>query len=71
MRIAKKVLKKAKQNQIIIMRLVSTTGRTYSTIMRWLNNNDEMLTTADCLLIFCEELQLSQDEVLENVKVKA
>lgn len=70
MKIAKKYLKLAKTNQLVIARLIKENSCSYSTAMRWLTNNCENLTTALNLKILCEELNVSQEEILDNKLIK-
>jgi hypothetical protein len=68
MGIKRRVIKLIKKKPVLIAQLVVASGKSYPTIQRWLDNNDESLTTAACLKVICESLELSQDEVLEIVK---
>lgn len=47
-------------------RLFNEMGITMSTIYRWLDKNDIMLTTAKALTIIIEETGLTQEEILEK-----
>lgn len=38
-------------------------GKTHTTIQRWVVENDAMLTTADSILIFKSELQLTEEDL--------
>lgn len=60
-----KYRERAKNNKTIIARLVTENDKSYPTIMRWFEENSEMLTTAKSLKIICEELKQSQNEILE------
>lgn len=66
MKIAKKVLKQAKNNKEIITRLIVENKKSYPTIMRWFDKNDEKLTNATSLNIICDGLSISQSEALEK-----
>lgn len=67
MRLTKKTIRQIKMSTVIVAKLVQASGKSYPTIMRWLDENDVMLTTAACLQVICEELKVTQDEVLEKV----
>jgi hypothetical protein len=66
LRIQKDVLEKAKKSKGLIGRLIIETGKSYPTVMRWFDINSEMLTTASSLKVFCEELNLTQSEILTH-----
>lgn len=67
MKLTKKVIRMVKMDTLIIANLVHASGKSYPTIMRWLDENHEMLTTAACLNVICEALKMSQEEVLDKV----
>lgn len=68
MRIARNILKIARKNNVLVARLVQETGKSYPTVLRWFDNNSEMLTTASALKVICEELNMTQEQVLEKQK---
>jgi len=60
----KAVLRKVKGNQQIVAKIITATGKSYPTVMRWLEQNSQLLTQVACLNVICEELKLKQSEVL-------
>jgi hypothetical protein len=40
-------------------------------VQRWIDNNDEILTTAKNLSIICQHLDVDQSEILEDEKAAA
>lgn len=58
------VLKQVKGNTDIVSKIISATGKSYPTVMRWLTDNSTLLTQAACLNVICSELNLKQSEVL-------
>lgn len=66
-RIKKKVLEKL-ANDEMIFKLIAGTGKSYSTIYRWVRENHENLTNAAALKVIREELNLTDDQILEETK---
>lgn len=58
------VLKRIKGNQDLTFKLINETGKSFSTIYRWINTNSDRLTQAGALSVICKELGLTQDQVL-------
>lgn len=71
MRIKKEVLKQISDNAGIRGRICAATGKSYPTIQRWVEDNDEGLTLASALEVIREELGLTNDEILEREKSAA
>lgn len=65
--IKSKYLKKIKDDQIGKAKLQIALGKSYSTIERYINDNDIMLTTAAALNVLKEVLNVSEDELLEKI----
>ena len=63
------VLKRLAGDINLICQLCVAVDKSYSTITRWIKNNDERLTTASCLDVICHGLDLSREEVLETSKL--
>lgn len=62
--LTKKAKKILSDSQAIQGRLADAFGRSFISIQRWIEANDEMLTTAKALQIIREETGLSDDEIL-------
>lgn len=60
----KSVLKRIKGDTQIVADIIRATGKSYPTVMRWLDENSELLTTAKALKAICEGLQITQEEAL-------
>lgn len=60
----KEVLKQVKGNTQIVADIIQATKKSYPTVMRWLDENSEMLTTAKCLTVICTSLSITQEEAL-------
>lgn len=58
------VLKKIKGDSDLIAKIIFATGKSYPTVIRWVNNNSVLLTQAACLNVICSELKLEQSDVL-------
>lgn len=70
MKLKKTILRKVQDSPEIFAKLIRATGKSYQTIKRWVDENDEMLTLAVCLKVICQELEISDwEEVLELEKV--
>jgi hypothetical protein len=65
MKLSEKVRQQVESSPEIIGKLSGATGRSFQTIKRWVDSNDEMLTMAKCMSVICEELGMTQDEILE------
>lgn len=52
------------KNMVCKNRLALEMDKSQYTIQRWINTNDEMLTTASALKVIREETGLSDDEIL-------
>lgn len=70
MKLSEKVRQQIGSSPTIIAKISEATGRTFQTIERWIEKNDEMLTMAKCLHVIYKELGLTEAEVLES-EVKA
>lgn len=71
MKLKKEVLKKIQNSRGIMGRLCAETGKTFPTILRWVENNDEGLTLASSLKVIREELNLTDDQILDRQKEAA
>jgi len=69
MKLTKKVIGKIKDDSQIIAKLCAAADKSYPTIKRYIKANSEQLTTAACLAVICEELKMTQDDVLQKNKV--
>lgn len=58
------ILKEIKQNTRLVAAIITTTGKSYPTIMRWLQGNNIALTNAATLTIICKELNVKQSDIL-------
>jgi UDP-N-acetyl-D-mannosaminuronic acid transferase (WecB/TagA/CpsF family) len=58
------VIRQIKRSKVVIGGLIISTGKSYPTVMRWINDNSQQLTQAACLGVICTELKLTQSEVL-------
>ncbi len=63
-RLKASVIEAIRKNQSIRNRLQLELNRSYPTIQRWLDSNNEMLTTATSLRIISEETGISQENLL-------
>lgn len=57
-----------RKDNALMGKLMLLTGKTPSTIYRWLQFNKPQLTTSDVLSVICEHLEVSQKEILEPRK---
>lgn len=64
--ISKNILEKIKNDDEIILQLMRATKRSYPTIMRWINESNEHLTTAAALEIICIGLKITREEALTH-----
>lgn len=74
MRIKQEILdeiNKGEKANTIKAELIKANDKHPGTVQRWIDNNDEVLTTAKNLQIICEELEVKQKEVLEDEKAAA
>lgn len=71
MRIKKEVLKKIADHPGIRGRLCATLNKSYPTIQRWVEDNDEGLTMAAAVKIIREELGLTDSQILEETSKAA
>lgn len=71
MRIKTKVLEKIDGNKSIVSRLCLELNKAYPTIRKWINENDDNLTKAAALQIIREELNLTDDQILDRQKEAA
>jgi hypothetical protein len=65
MKVKKAILKKADGNPLLLARLIEENKSSYPSVKRWIRNNHKNLTTATSLKVFCEVLNLTQEEILE------
>ena len=66
MGIKKKVLEKIRQSNRMLGLLIIENDVHPNTILRWVKDNDEMLTMAKNLNLISTELNLKQSEILED-----
>lgn len=66
MRIKQEVLKEINKSNIIKAKLIEAYDMHPVTIQRWISDNDEQLTTAKSLQILCEQLDMTQRQILED-----
>ena len=66
MKLKKSVLERVKSDQYLKSEIVRVTGKSYATVLRWLANNDEMLTLFCILSLIRDRYALSFDEICEN-----
>lgn len=71
MRIKKQIIKQILGDEELKLKLIKGLKKSYPTIQRWLNENHQLLTTADALEILQNELGLKQEEILERPKQRA
>lgn len=74
MRIKQEILdeiNKGEKANTIKAKLIEANDKHPGTIQRWIDNNDELLTTAKNMTVICEQLGVSQDEILEDEKAAA
>lgn len=71
MKIRKSVLSKIAENKGLRARLCAEMDKSYFTINKWINENDDNLTKAAALRIIREELELTDDQILEQEKTAA
>lgn len=64
MKLTKKVLNILEGSATIQGRIADASEKSFATVKRWIENNDEMLTTASNLQIIREETKLSDEEIL-------
>lgn len=65
MKLKKSILERIKKDPHIKSEIVRVTGKSYATVLRWLANNDEMLTLFCVLSLIREHYALSFDEICE------
>lgn len=65
MKLKKSILERVKNDQYLKSEIVRATGKSYATVLRWLANNDEMLTIFCVLSLIKEHYALSFDEICE------
>lgn len=58
------ILKEIKQNTRLVAAIITTTGKSYPTIMRWLQGNNIALTNVATLTVICKELNVKQSDIL-------
>lgn len=68
MKLTRKAVQKLKASSGAKARLCSVLDKSYPTVQRWINENDEdgKLTTANALEVLSEELGIPQTELLEK-----
>lgn len=66
MKLKKEVLAKIKNSTGIRGRICAETGKSFSTVQRWVAKNDEGLTLAASLKVIREELGLTDKQILEE-----
>lgn len=66
MKLKKSILERIKSDQYLKSEIVRATGKSYATVLRWLANNDEMLTLFCVLILIREHYALSFDEICED-----
>lgn len=66
MKIKKEVLAKLRMSPGIRGRICAATGKSYPTVQRWVEENAEGLTLEASLKVIREELNLTNDEILEQ-----
>ena len=74
MRLTQKTLEeinKGEKANIIKADIIKGNDRHPGTVQRWIDNNDEILTSAKNLSIICEHLGKNQNEILEEEKQSA
>ncbi len=59
-------INKGEKANTIKAEMIKANDKHPGTVQRWIDNNDEILTTAKNLKIISEELGLTQDEILET-----
>jgi hypothetical protein len=64
MGLANKVLKKIDNSETIKGMIADAFGKKVKTVDRWIEENDEMLTTIKALVIIERETGLTQSEIL-------
>ena len=69
--IRSEVLKEINLNNVVKGRLQVANDVHATTIQNWIDGNKDRLTTARNLAIICQELKLSQEEVLEPTPINA
>lgn len=74
MRIRQEMLEqinKGDKANTIKAKLIEANDKHPGTIQRWIDKNDEALTNAKNLSIICEQLGVTQDQILEEESIAA
>lgn len=71
MKIKASVLKRISEHKGLRARLCEEMNKSYFTVNRWINENDDNLTKATALKIIRDELGLSDAQILEESKSAA
>lgn len=66
MKIKKTVLRKIAENKGLVARICAEMDKSYFTVNRWVNENDDNLTKAAALKLIREELNLTDSQILEE-----
>lgn len=66
MRIKQEILEQINDSNIIKAKLIESYDVHPMTVQRWISGNDEKLTTAKSLNIICEQLEMTQEQILEE-----
>lgn len=71
MKLTNQCLEMLKEHTRAKTRIALAMDKSVHTVEGWINNNNDNLTKADCVRIIKEELELSDEQILEADEVKA
>lgn len=66
MKLTKKILHLLSDSSALQGKIADATGRSFTTVQRWIDRNDTMLTTASVLQIIREETGFKDEVILEE-----
>lgn len=66
MKLSKSALKAIEDSKTIQGKIADACRVSFWTVLRWVESNDQMLTTASVLAILATETELTQEEILET-----
>jgi hypothetical protein len=70
-KISDRVVQKIRRDKRIIGRMIIVYGKSYQTIINWMDTRSPMLTTPDAVKIISEETGLSENEILDEPEIAA
>jgi|GEM_PF-3143359 len=66
MRIATNIVERLKEDAFMKSEIVRVTGKSYPTVLRWLYNNDEMLTLKAVVDVIKKNYQLQEPQLFDQ-----